>query len=1153
MNDRARPLKQRLRDFWSKVSRKTKIRVGVAGAIVLLLVLALNFLPSFGLRYGVTEGLRSLGMADVKLKQAEVALFGGRVGLQRLDAMPPKGPNAGLDAFDLVFAWRPLLSKRLVVEKMSASGIDIEVIRQPDGGFVISGLPVPTAAAPASPAEAEKGEGPKTPWGVGIEEFNLANSNLIYREGDVEIVFKLQKLTLSQLRSWEPKAPAKLDLQATLNGALIAITGDLLPFDERQSVSLNVNVNELDLGRLAPLLKIDEVKSAAGLLIAKASIDAWVLLPASFAVKIEGDVGLEKAAADTAFGKGSFDSLLLEGVIRATGSEAAFNSKLTVKNLTAETGDNKIALDRLHLELLPLTSNLASNAVDMDWTGNLALDGLKAEAAGNQVSQSKFLWAGQAKAKLGDAADATLQGNLSLEEIEAQAGDIKAALKKLVLDLVPLKADKPAGGSPRIDTALKLAVAGVSVEMPDLKAEQAEINWAGDAQAVLGPQVTARLDGELSLSGSAATVPGSRVDLASTRLGLRPLAFRDKGGEGQSVDWQGTLQLGGLKLDAGSIKAMQETVGLTAKAGVTIDAQGTPTGKISAELKTEKSRGELADLGVWVEQRLGGVKAEVELIQPADKQLAPARAQLQVTLDGLAAGALKNRTELLSLDRLALQSASFEPSGALDFELLRLVDLKLLQRQDKTAGATGNYPWRLQLGDLKVSKLGRNAAGDISIDRVTLEKLQARVSRTAAGLTGLSDIPTGPESSDKPATAKPAQPAAHPAKSAPPTSPMAGMPQFALKRFELIGDNKLLFEDRALQNPLRIEATPIRASISGLDSRAIGKPNPVNFELGLGQYGSFKLSGTVQPFDPKLSVDLKAAIKEFDLPPFSPYVSEAVGVHFLTGQLSGDIDVKIKEEIIAGESKLRIANLFLDDREAQDNMISKESGMPIDTALGLLRDENDNIDISIPLGGNLQDPQFDLSSTISKAIGAAVRGAALATIKVIFPPALLISAVASNANANPRLKPLEFEPSSGATRPDHGEILKPVAELMTQRPTLKVRVCGVATRRDWDAMQAAQQPTESKAADKDAKAKPGPSPSTGGVKDAAASDKTDEQAAPPAQEPDREVLEQLALLRSSVIKQTLVTEYGIATERLFECRPSIQLAPDALPRVDMRL
>ena len=58
-----------------------------------------------------------------------MALFGGCVGLQWLDVMLFKGLNVGLDVFDLVFAWWLLFSKWLVVEKMSVSGIDIEVIR----------------------------------------------------------------------------------------------------------------------------------------------------------------------------------------------------------------------------------------------------------------------------------------------------------------------------------------------------------------------------------------------------------------------------------------------------------------------------------------------------------------------------------------------------------------------------------------------------------------------------------------------------------------------------------------------------------------------------------------------------------------------------------------------------------------------------------------------------------------------------------------------------------------------------------------------------------------------------------------------------------------------------------------------------------------
>jgi len=50
-----------------------------------------------------------------------------------------------------------------------------------------------------------------------------------------------------------------------------------------------------------------------------------------------------------------------------------------------------------------------------------------------------------------------------------------------------------------------------------------------------------------------------------------------------------------------------------------------------------------------------------------------------------------------------------------------------------------------------------------------------------------------------------------------------------------------------------------------------------------------------------------------------------------------------------------------------------------------------------------------------------------------------------------------------------------------------------------------------------------------------------------------EKLEELARMRSGKVKQSLITKHKIEAGRLFECRPSVRLAPDATPRVEIRL
>jgi len=1138
-----------------RLGRKGKRRLGIGGGILLALVLFLTFVPSIALRYGLAEGLKSLGMAEVTIRNAEVGLFGGRMEVTSLDARPPQGPTGGWEDFQLRFGWRPLFSKRLLVERLALAGPHIEVERKPDGSFVISGLPVPLATAP--PPEGSEDD-KSTPWGVGIEELLLTKGKLVYREGEVEIVFDLERLQLTQLRSWDATTPAKLDLQATLNGALFAVTGDLLLFGaDKQNVNLNLNINELDLGRLAPLLKLDMIRDAGGLLIAKALVDADILQDGRFRTRIDGDIGLDKFKLTMPDANASYDKLLLAGKIDVTQETLDLDATLTIDAIKGRQGEIEGELDQIKIDLKPMNFALKPAGSTLDWQGGIDLSGVAAKLPDIAARLGRLGWSGKIDGVLGDEPVLNASGSIAVDSAETTVPGIEAKLGQLRVGLEPMRVSAPKDQGLRIGGKAKLELTAIDARLPDLSVKDDAMEWAGDLDVGLRDGTRVESSGALKVSGLAVERPDIKVELGMFELRHQPVTVQLAADGAVNLAWVGETALAGLKAALSGIAATQGRAGFGGRVEIALPAGGAPTGRIAGELQTSGTRAELADLGLWVEQRAARIATEVELVEPKDGQLAPARIGARIELDGLGAGSLKEAVDLARLEKFLVDGFRIEPGGAVNVGRLALTDLKGLQRT-----GNGNYPWRLELGGLNVLNAARQANGELAIDRVALDRALVRVVRAGAGIVGLGDIP-GARAEGAPA-AKPAtgdtapkgagqkapKPEGTPAKAAP-----AG-PRVALREFALVGENRVVFEDRTFKAPLRVEAKPIALKVNDIDTGG-GKPMKIEFSVGFGEYGALKLSGNASPFDEKLNMAMKAEIKEFDLPPFSPYVSDAVGVNFLTGQLNADADVKVVNEAIAGEVKAILANLFLDEREGQDNVFAKESGLPVGTALGLLRDDAGNIELAVPLSGNINDPQFDLSSVISKAIGSAIRSAAATTLKVIFPPALLISAVSGAANAAPGIKPLEFAPASIEIAPAQEQEIALLAELMQKRPTLRMNLCGSGTRKDWEALLASDVTRAKEEAEKQAAARP-PVPKDAAERLAAPPRPAPAQAAaaaapPPPPEPDVEKLEELARMRSGKVKQSLITKHKIEAGRLFECRPSVRLAPDATPRVEIRL
>ena len=205
---------------------------------------------------------------------------------------------------------------------------------------------------------------------------------------------------------------------------------------------------------------------------------------------------------------------------------------------------------------------------------------------------------------------------------------------------------------------------------------------------------------------------------------------------------------------------------------------------------------------------------------------------------------------------------------------------------------------------------------------------------------------------------------------------------------------------------------------------------------------------------------------------------------------------------------------------------------------------------------------------INKAIGSAVLGA----VKTIFPPTLFFDMLKKAANSKGTLgfPPVKFANGTDQWQAGEEAELTKLAEFMRGKPAISLNVCGVVTAEDLreiapdahaamvatanaqkQAMSAAKSDVtadKSDAADK---------PDT--TDDADTADKSTTQPAPsPASEAPkvdvkkvREQLRKLASDRGLAVKNYLVKEQQIADQRLFECRPKVELAGDGGPRVEL--
>jgi outer membrane protein OmpA-like peptidoglycan-associated protein len=153
----------------------------------------------------------------------------------------------------------------------------------------------------------------------------------------------------------------------------------------------------------------------------------------------------------------------------------------------------------------------------------------------------------------------------------------------------------------------------------------------------------------------------------------------------------------------------------------------------------------------------------------------------------------------------------------------------------------------------------------------------------------------------------------------------------------------------------------------------------------------------------------------------------------------------------------------------------------------------------------LRDPQFDTADAVRQAVGGAIDGALSTTFSVLFPFGVLVSnAIESERRGTSVVLPaLAFADGKSDIEAAASEQLQALANFLEKRPAAQLEVCGFAK--------------------------------TGEIEKADAAD-----------------LEALAGARSTAVKARLIEGGKVAATRVFECRPLVDVSPNANARVELR-
>src|SRR5581483_1398681 len=188
------------------------------------------------------------------------------------------------------------------------------------------------------------------------------------------------------------------------------------------------------------------------------------------------------------------------------------------------------------------------------------------------------------------------------------------------------------------------------------------------------------------------------------------------------------------------------------------------------------------------------------------------------------------------------------------------------------------------------------------------------------------------------------------------------------------------------------------------------------------------IAGAINPLKGDLSLDIQAKVTGMELAPLSPYSGRYVGYGIEKGKLSFEVAYQIEQRKLTAQNRLILDQLTFGDKVDSP----QATHLPVQFAIALLRDRNGVIDINLPIGGSLDDPDFSVGGIVLNVIVNTISKAVTA------PFALL----GNMFGGGKELSTVPFDAGSHAVNSETEERLKAMAKALTERPALKLEVTG---------------------------------------------------------------------------------------------------------------
>lgn len=240
-------------------------------------------------------------------------------------------------------------------------------------------------------------------------------------------------------------------------------------------------------------------------------------------------------------------------------------------------------------------------------------------------------------------------------------------------------------------------------------------------------------------------------------------------------------------------------------------------------------------------------------------------------------------------------------------------------------------------------------------------------------------------------------------------------------------NGRVSYADASLKPPFRTSMTDMTLDLTDIAQTPEARPK-LDFSAKLGP-APLTVTGVANPVVKPIYTDLAINLDGAEMVPLSSYTIKYLAYPVEKGRLHTNVSFKTEDNELIANNRLFIEQLVLGPKDNRPDAPS----IPVKFGLALLQDSNGDMQLNLPIRGQLDDPDFHIGGIIFQTI-------ANLFIKALASP---FSLIGSMFGSGQELDYVVFRPGRSDLDAEASKKLDTMVTAMRDRPKLRLEVDGV--------------------------------------------------------------------------------------------------------------